>query len=241
MFHLCLNVVRWVAWVPGIEQSADWGTWTLGQALNAMDAPPDLSFVPPVVRRRLSHNSRLAIRAAHDCLAAEVEVASAVFCSRHGECKRTLAIFEAMARGEAVSPTQFSQSVHNAAAGIFSIERKLRIPTTSIAAGTMTAEQGFIEAAAQVEAGMGPVLWVMSDDRQSAPFDQFVQTPELPFAIAMVLGHFPGLPSLTLLRDSVVHSTGKPAGTSDLLAVLTGQDCFRIKDGNGWRWRYQAD
>ena len=241
MSELTLNVLKWVAWVPGIDACDDWQAWTPELALQHLGSPPDLSFVASVVRRRLSQNSRLAIRVAHDCLTAETAISSAVFCSRHGECKRTLGIFEAMAKGEAVSPIQFSQSVHNTAAGIFSIERQLQIPVTSIAAGLDSGEQGFIEACSLVAADMGPVLWVMSDDRLSAPFDLFAQVPEFPFALALVLGQVPDHPQISLQRDGLPSAAGLPSGTNDLLALLTGQACFKVEKGNGWRWSYRAD
>lgn len=241
MFQLKVNLLRWVAWVPGIDQCGDWAGWSTDLALQHQDVQPDLSFIPPVVRRRLSRNSRLAIRAAHDCLQPDMDVASAIFCSRHGECQRTLGIYGAMANGEDVSPIQFSQSVHNAASGIFSIERQLRIPVTSIAAGPASGEQGFIEAFGLIEAGLGPVLWVMSDDRPSAPFDHYVDTPAIPFAMAMVVGRCAGKPELMLSRDSIEKGQGMLNGVNHLLALLTGQASLGGGNDNGWRWHYQVN
>ena len=241
MHQLTLNVLRWVAWVPGIDLCNDWPSWTPELGSQHIAVPPELPFVPAVVRRRLSHNSRLAIRAAHDCLGDDQAIGSAVFCSRHGECKRTLGIFESMVKGESVSPIQFSQSVHNAAAGIFSIEHQLQVPVTSIAAGAASTEQGFIEAVGLVKAGAGPVLWVVSDDHLAQPFDRFVQVPEFPFGLALLVGEVPGQPTLTLSRSEHRVQQGRATGTNDLLAELTGQTCFGVENGNGWCWHYQAD
>lgn len=236
-----LQVRKWVAWVPGIDECAGWGHWSTSLAAGQA-SQPDIAFIPALVRRRLSPASRLALRVAHDCLG-EAPAGSGVFCSRHGECNRTLAIFDSVAAGQAVSPTQFSQSVHNTAAGVFSIERQLQIPFTAIAAGAASGEHGFIEAAGLVAAGQGPVLLVLADDRPVEPFAGFCGTPEWPFGLALLLEaeSDAGLPVLTLQADASVAAGGNVAqatgaGTDNLLAFLTGQSVFRLQESNGWRW-----
>lgn len=238
MQHYSLHVKKWIAWAPGLHESGDWSNWTSELAWESINTQPDTSFLSPAVRRRLSVNSRLAINVAQACIDGE-QVSSGVFCSRHGECKRTLTIFEAVAGDAPVSPIQFSQSVHNVASGLFSTERQLQVPFASIAAGPASGEQGFIEAAAQIACGQESVLWVMADDRQAPPFKSFAPVPEFPFAVAMLLGRFPDYPLLTLERQPAKEVSRSESGTDNLLALLTGQDHFRIREDTGWRWTWQ--
>ncbi len=232
-----------MAWAPGIDQCASWRDWSPALAAQA-PVQPDVAFIPALVRRRLSPATRLALRVAHDCLGEEA-VSSGLFCSRHGECNRTLAIFEAVASGQSVSPIQFSQSVHNTAAGVFSIEQQLQIPFTAIAAGPASGEQGFIEAVAQVAAGQGPVLLVLADDRLAEPFSGFCGVPQWPFGLALLLEQVSGgLPVLSLRREESLPakaaSAWTGAGTDNLLALLTDQTAFRRQDSNGWHWSWHG-
>ena len=68
-------------------------------------------------------------------LLARHQTDSAVFVSRHGELARSMTLLQALADGQALSPTDFSMSVHNTAAGLCSIQGKAAIPMTSLAAG----------------------------------------------------------------------------------------------------------
>ena len=225
-----LGVKNWSAWVPGIEQCGGWRNWEPAD----LSAQPDLAFLAPMMRRRLSPASRLALKAAYDCLG-ETSIGGAIFCSRHGECQRTVSMYRAMDSGEGVSPTQFSQSVHNAAAGVFSIALGLQVPITALAAGPCSGEQGFIEAWSQIRSGMGPVLWVMADNSLDAPFNTSVRVPEFPFAVAMLLDDFPDAPEIVATRTSVGAETAL-SGTDNLLALLTEQERFKLQGDNGWRW-----
>src|SRR5690606_5860730 len=95
---LGFGVISWAFWAPGKKQSR-----------------PDISFVPSLLRRRLSILSAGAMHVANTALQDERDI-PVVFASRHGELGRTAAILEALAACEAPSPTAFSLSVHNTAA-----------------------------------------------------------------------------------------------------------------------------
>lgn len=244
MQELSLNIKRWVAWLPGIDQCDDWALWSLEKARENNGKNPDISFIPAMTRRRLSPATRIALKVAHDCLQNDV-IGGGVFCSRHGECQRTLGIYKSLAQGNSMSPTQFSQSVHNTAAGVFSIENDLQNNFCSIAAGPNSGEQGFIEAVGLVKAGLGPVLWVMSDAVLDAPYSQYCKVPELPFGIAMLLGDFPEGDRVSLSKESSLagldnlddkYDTDDLRGTDNLLALLSGKEPLALTGSNGWRW-----
>ncbi|MFM0501977.1 beta-ketoacyl synthase chain length factor [Paraburkholderia caffeinilytica] len=137
---------------------ARWSSWPA-----AASAAPDIGFIEPIVRRRLSTLSRIALKVAHDCVAQdEVRV---VFASRHGELRRTTDILRAISAGEPVSPTAFSLSVLNAMTGVFGIARGDRSAASAISAGAETLGYALLEAYAQyVTQPEAPVLLVYADE-----------------------------------------------------------------------------
>ncbi|MGA7817396.1 beta-ketoacyl synthase chain length factor, partial [Caballeronia sp.] len=101
--------------------------WTLPVARWSATAAGkvDIGFIEPMVRRRLSSLSRIALKVAHDCVGHQRHQhdqdnlhdergVRIVFASRHGELRRTTEILRAIGEEEAVSPTSFSLSVLNA-------------------------------------------------------------------------------------------------------------------------------
>lgn len=119
---------------------------------------PDVSFVPPLVRRRLSPLQKLFF-----ALAKEVERAPSnlvVFASRDGEDTLTRRTVEDFQADGSVSPHRFSSSVYNAAPGLWSVFTKNRAPYTSVAAGEDTIECGIIE----LLAGQAPSMFVYAEE-----------------------------------------------------------------------------
>src|SRR5260370_3591493 len=124
---------------------ARWSSWPA-----AASAVPDIGFIEPIVRRRLSTLSRIALKVAHDCVAQDD--ARVVFASRHGELRRTTDILRSISAGEAVSPTAFSLSVLNAMTGGFGIARGDRSPASALSAGPATLGYALLAAHAQFAA-----------------------------------------------------------------------------------------
>ncbi|HEX7911117.1 MAG TPA: beta-ketoacyl synthase chain length factor [Paraburkholderia sp.] len=137
---------------------ARWSSW-----LAAASAAPDIGFIEPIVRRRLSTLSKVALKVAHDCIAQDpVRV---VFASRHGELRRTTDILRSLSAGEPVSPTAFSLSVLNAMTGVFGIARGDRSAASAISAGAETLGYALLEAHAQYATQPdAPVLLVYADE-----------------------------------------------------------------------------
>jgi len=125
--------------------TVDCSAWSCWEASDA--APkPDVSFVPPLMRRRLTMLERAALAVAWP-VRSEQEI-PVVFASRWGEIGVTLDLMRQFhAEGE-MSPAGFSASVHNAAPGVFSLLTKNHAPYTAIAAGARSLESGILEALA---------------------------------------------------------------------------------------------
>lgn len=105
----------------------------------------DVSFVPPMERRRLTGVERAALSVAHRVYPAGEEI-PVVFASRWGEIGTTVKLMRQCHEDGEMSPAGFSTSVHNAAPGIFSILMKNRASYTAIAARERSREMGWLEA-----------------------------------------------------------------------------------------------
>lgn len=118
----------------------------------AEDCPkPDVSFVAPMARRRLTGVERAALAVAHAVWPEEVpeEGLPLVFASRWGEIGTTAKLIRQMYEEGEMSPAGFSASVHNAAPGAFSLLKRSRAEYTAVAARKQSLSTGFIEALAR--------------------------------------------------------------------------------------------
>ena len=105
---------------------------------------PDVSFIPPMERRRLTGVERAALATAWQVRPArETPV---VFASRWGEIGVTVKLMKQLHSEDEMSPAGFSASVHNAAPGAFSLLTKNHAPYTAIAARERSLEAGLLEA-----------------------------------------------------------------------------------------------
>ena len=170
---LCVRGIG--AWAIG---TPDWATMRLvarGAIQAAVDAPrkPSPTLLPPNERRRAPDSVLLALAVAQAaCAAAQADPATipSIFASMHGD----LAITDATCRTLAdvptdISPTRFHNSVHNAAAGYWTIGVGCHAPSTALSAFRATFAQGLLEAAMQLDAGAPQVLLVAYDSFASGP------------------------------------------------------------------------
>lgn len=144
---------------PGLVDELDWQAWARQGQWPADPPFPATPLLPMMMARRLSQGSRLAVQVGLSLLARH-PVDYAIFVSRHGELARSVTLLQALAGGQALSPTDFSMSVHNTAAGLSSIQGKAAIPMTSLTAGEGGLMAGFTEAVAALHAGASRVLLV---------------------------------------------------------------------------------
>ena len=107
---------------------------------------PDVSFVPPLDRRRLTGVERAALATAWQ-VRSEAEI-PVVFASRWGEIGVTAKLMRQFHADGEMSPAGFSASVHNAAPGAFSVLTRNHAPYTAIAARDRSLEAGLLEALA---------------------------------------------------------------------------------------------
>lgn len=149
----------------------------------------DRSPLSGAERRRATAITRLALEAAMEAAGPERETwdLPTVFASSGGEVDTCDTIFDQLAGPERmVSPTQFHNSVHNAASGYWGIASGSHQAATSLACFDDTFAAGLLEAAALIAADGREVLLVAYDGPPPYPIGPF--RPLLaPFAVALRL------------------------------------------------------
>lgn len=162
---------------PGFESWHDCAGILRGErpyepADTAIVAPPILS---PRERRRASPTVRLALGAAMQAVEQAGQPAGAlpaVFGSCQGEGKVTHSLLDALTAPEPVlSPTQFHNSVHNTAAGYWTIAHSSQLPCDSISGGDYSFAAALLIAAAQVVSEQHAMLVVAYDAAMPEPMN----------------------------------------------------------------------
>ena len=140
---------------------------------------PDVSFIPPMLRRRMTNIEKIAISMANmvgcDCHDYRV-----IFASRFGEWQQTINLIKQFYSDREMSPAGFSNSVHNAATGHLSLLTHNIQSYTSIAAGEKTLEMGLLEAFTTKK----PVLFIYAEETAPDEYSHMFSKPFLAHAMA---------------------------------------------------------
>jgi len=138
-----------------------------GALPEAAAAKPSPQLLPPNERRRAPESVAVALEVAlAACASAGRDPAElpSVFASTHGDLAITDYMCTTLASDpRAISPTKFHNSVHNAAAGYWTIGAGCVRPATAISAFDASFAQGLIEALTQLAEGAEAVLLVGYD------------------------------------------------------------------------------
>ncbi|HZB90464.1 MAG TPA: beta-ketoacyl synthase chain length factor [Stellaceae bacterium] len=236
---LRFRVEDWAACRVLVPNQVEWSGAAIRAAGSA--APPAL---PVLLRRRVSAIGQRAFEAASR-LSASAE-ARFVFCSRHGEYRRTQGLLEALAAAEPVSPADFSLSVHHALAGLLSIARRAGAGHTSVAAGSDSFGYGLLEAATCLAAGdEQEILLVYFDEPLPADYPALSEGEDA-FVAAFLLrparggagdiALFAGPPDETVPRRSATEQA------RDFVGFLGSEAAERHSRGGRvqWRWRRES-
>jgi hypothetical protein len=207
---------------PGL---ADWAS---GQALlrdpsswlqQATVVPPP-NRLPATERRRAGAVVKASIIVADQALAGSAMAAATlatVFTSSTGDPANCHILCEALAGPERlVSPTRFTNSVHNAPAGYWHIATASRAASTSLAAYDASFSAGLLEAAVQCLATQAPVLLVACDVPYPEPLHAVRPVSDV-FAVALLLA--PGGGGRTLRLSVTSEAATTPCDDAALDAV----------------------
>lgn len=178
-------------WAPGLPSWEAFLAHRRGEAVSAPAATrPAPALLPPNERRRAPDTVLVALQAAQDACAAagrDPKRLPSVFASCHGELAITDDICRTLARAPTeVSPTRFHNSVHNAAAGYWTIGTGAHPPATALSAGPASFAMGLVDAVAQLAAGAPAVLLVGYDGAAAGPLRDVAPSQGL-LGLALVL------------------------------------------------------
>ena len=174
------------------------GGWQASRAALAGEQPYQAAptavavsqLLPAVERRRAGMPVRLALAAGIEAIehsGLDAAALPTVFASSGGDCDNVHAICESLAAPDRqVSPTRFHNSVHNAAAGYWSIATQCRVVSTSLCAYDASFGAGLLDAASQVELERQPVALIAYDHPYPAPLSA-AREIKASFGVALVL------------------------------------------------------
>lgn len=202
-------------WTRGLP-SWDAACAFIGDGRLPVDPParPSPQLLAPNERRRAPDTVAVALEVAlAACVDAGRDPATlpAVFASTHGDLPITHYMCETLATDpRAISPTRFHNSVHNAAAGYWTIGAGAMTPATAISAYDASFAQGLLEAMVQLATGDEAVLLVGYDGHATGPLACTSRSTGL-LGGALVLSRdaVPGKPRLRVAL-SARHADGLP-------------------------------
>lgn len=184
-------------WESGQALLREPSRWSPGATVLAAPA-----LLPAAERRRAGAIVKLTLAVAEQaCAQAGVSAhgLATVFTSSSGDAANCHALCEALAAAERiVSPTRFTNSVHNAAAGYWHIATSSRAPSTSLCGHDASFATGLLEAAVQCVAGRRPVLLVAGDVPYPQPLQRVRPLPDA-FAMALLLAPPSAAPAVAQL------------------------------------------
>ncbi|PXW96638.1 beta-ketoacyl synthase-like protein [Sphaerotilus hippei] len=182
---------------PGLEGWAEAAPVLRGEqaARPAATVVPPPQRLPPAERRRAGAAIRIAMAVADAaCADAGIDPAllATVFTSSSGDGANCHALCEALAGADRLlSPTRFTNSVHNAAAGYWHIAVGSRAASTSVCGFDASFGAGLVEAVMQVGAQQQQLLLVASDTPYPEPLHATRPLPDA-LGVALVLTPQPG-------------------------------------------------
>ncbi|HHM06012.1 MAG TPA: hypothetical protein ENJ19_09780 [Gammaproteobacteria bacterium] len=215
--------------------------WHHGHAVLKGEAPfvdepltlPKPARLPTNERRRATELIRLAFQVCADAVDGRdlaVDQLASVFASSGGDYHIVDQIFRALSKPERqVSPTQFHNSVHNAAAGYWSIATGSQAPSTSLSGHDFTVSAGLLEAALLCNAEQRHTLFAVYDVQPPEPL-LTARPIAAPFAAALLLSPDRGPDAIAALQCAVEPAAaGESAATDPALeTVRQGNPAARI-------------
>lgn len=233
-----LDMLDWQALAPGVNSCEHWIQWAMRPDADKFSGEiPKCAQIPMMTARRMSIGSRFAVDTVLSLLEKH-KVDAAIFTSRHGELEKTGRILHNLANEEPVSPTEFSMSVHNTAAGWLTITGKNALPVTSLAAGNDSFQQGILEAQSILSAGASRVMLVDFDGQIPAIYNESVNSEFLPYAVAIILVAGNTLQCERVSLPGEHQALPLPQSLQFLRGYLSSSSSFEVSAGNrhSWQW-----
>jgi len=175
-------------------------------------------LLPPAERRRTGTPVKLALAVGREAFAhagRDAALTATVFTSSGGDGDNVHQICETLAVAELeVSPTRFHNSVHNAAAGYWSIASRSQEPSTSLCCYDASFSAGLLEAAVQAAVDDIPVALIAYDHPYPEPLHT-VRHLGPAFGVALIITPQATKASFAALEVSLVPGTQNPTTMAD--------------------------
>ncbi|HKR33683.1 MAG TPA: beta-ketoacyl synthase chain length factor [Steroidobacteraceae bacterium] len=229
------GVAFWASRLPGwdVARAVIRGEQAAPEATMSRPAP---ALLGPTERRRAPDTVAVALEvAARACAAAGRSPSDlpAVFASTHGDLGISDYMCATLVDTPAlISPIKFHNSVHNAAAGYWSIGTSSHTPYTAISAFHHTFGAGLLEAAVQIACEQQPVLYVAFDVEAKGALATMAPSRGL-VGVALVLAPAsaarPGSRRLTLrIADEPCEATRPRSAAAALVADNALAPCMPL-------------
>lgn len=244
--HLVFTLKHWCFWQAA--QIPETKGWPNGELLAGNQGVADVGFLPAMQRRRLSPLARAACAVAWRCRALHGDMPS-VFFSVHGESQYYFEMLEGMAEAEPVSPSRFSQSVHNAIAGLSSFHSQSFLPYVALAGGTDGAFAALLEAGGMLLTAP-QVLVVCYEQALPALYRSYLPGSGTTWALGLTLAKAGEAgQQLHLRRESLVDCTASSVSSVSegglppiVQAIVEGQISGSARLATAvWHWHLAAE
>jgi hypothetical protein len=233
---LVFTLKHWCFWQS--EQLPETNGWPDGEILPYNQGNADVGFLPAMQRRRLSPLARAACAVAWRCRSENGDMPS-VFFSHHGESQYYFEMLEGLADGEHVSPSRFSQCVHNAIAGLSSFHSSSYLPYVALAGGTEGLFSVFPEAGGML-LDVPQVLVVCYEQPLPEVYQAYLPGSQTTWALAMTLTRAGEAGrQLRLAREPANGPALPENGLPKLVqAFISGQRSGSCRQNKAiWHWR----
>jgi len=184
---------------------------------------PTPTLLPPAERRRAVAMVKLTLAAGLEAVAhagRDAATLPSIFTSSSGDGQNIHAICETLASSEReISPTRFHNSVHNAAAGYWSIATGATAPSTALCAYDGSFGAGLLEALAWIATEKTPLLLLAYDVDYPAPLQALRPIADA-FCAALILAPERGANTLGHIDAQLAPATLTPTLTSATLPEL---------------------
>jgi hypothetical protein len=191
---------------------------------------PTAAALPAAERRRAGRVIRLALAVGAEAVAhADCDAGGlpSVFTSSGGDGDNCHAICATLAGSDRmISPTRFHNSVHNAAAGYWSIAYACTEPSVSLCAHDASFGAGLLEALTQVALEGRPVLLLAYDADYPPPLREGCRIPDA-FGTALVLAPLDSPPALATIRVALCNDSATILEDKELEALRVSNPAAR--------------
>lgn len=175
---------------------------------------PAPQALPPAERRRVGKPVRLALALGFEAVeqaGADTTKLATVFTASGGDGDNMHALCTTLAEPERlVSPTRFTNSVHNGPAGYWGIAAHAEAPCNVLSAFDASFAMGLLEALGQLQHEQRPVLLIAYDTPYPGPLASLRPLPE-PCGVALLLS--PQRSAHSLARLELGNAASAPGST----------------------------